>query len=58
MVYEIDEEEEADVRVEIAQMVRSIGKAKSELAAIQHPMANDDRIKTASSEFDEIVVAT
>ena len=58
MVYEIDEEEEADVRVEIAQMVRSIGKTKSELAAIQHPMANDDRIKTASSEFDEIVVAT
>lgn len=57
-VYEIGEEEEADVRVEIAQMVRSIGKTKSELAAIQHPMANDDRIKAASSELDEIVVAT
>jgi chemotaxis protein CheZ len=37
-VYEIDEEVEADVRLEIAQMVRSIGKTKSELAAIQHPM--------------------
>lgn len=56
--YEIDEEEEADVRVEIAQMVRSIGRAKSELAAIKHPMEDDDRIKAASSELDEIVVAT
>lgn len=55
---EIDEEEEADVRVEIAQMVRSIGRTKSELAAIKHPMADDDRIKNASSELDEIVVAT
>ena len=39
-------------------MVRSIGRAKSELAAIQHPMANDDRIKLASGELDEIVIAT
>ena len=57
-VHEIDEEEEADVRIEIAQMVRSIGRTKSELAAIKHPMADDDRIKAASSELDEIVVAT
>ena len=39
-------------------MVRLIGRAKSELAAIQHPIANDDRIKLASSELDEIVTAT
>jgi chemotaxis protein CheZ len=56
--HEIDEEEEADVRIEIAQMVRSIGKTKSELAAIKHPMADDDRIKAASSELDEIVIGT
>ncbi len=55
---EIDEDEEADVRIEIAQMVRSIGRTKSELAAIKHPMADDDRIKAASSELDEIVLAT
>lgn len=58
VVHEIDEEEEADVRVEIAQMVRSIGKTKSELAAIKHPMGDDDRIKAASSELDEIVIGT
>ena len=55
---EITEEEDADVRIEIAQMVRSIGRTKSELAAIKHPMADDDRIKAASSELDEIVLAT
>ena len=56
-VYEIDEEE-ADVRIEIAQMVLLIDKAKSQLAAIQRLMANDDPIKAASSELDEIVTAT
>ena len=56
-VYEIDEEE-ADVRIEIAQMVLLIDKAKSQLAAIQRLMANDDPIKTASSELHEIVTAT
>jgi hypothetical protein len=39
-------------------MVRLIGKTKSQLAAIQHPMANDHSIKAASSELDEIVIAT
>ena len=39
-------------------MVRSIGRTKFELAAIKHSMADDDRIKAASSELDEIVVAT
>ena len=47
-VYEIDEEE-ADVRIEIAQMVLLIDKAKSQLAAIQrigrdcHRDSNRDR---------------
>ena len=57
-IFEIDEEEEADVRLEIFQMVRLIGKTKSLLAAIQHPMTNDDSIQAASSELDEIVIAT
>jgi hypothetical protein len=39
-------------------MVRLIGKTKPQLAAIQHTMANDDPIKAASSELDEIVIAT
>ena len=39
-------------------MVRLIGKTKSQLAAIQHPMTNDDSIQAASSELDEIVIAT
>lgn len=39
-------------------MVRSIRRTKSELASIKHLMADDDRIKAASSELDEIVVAT
>ncbi len=47
-----------DVRVEIAQMVRSIALAKTEIAAIKHPNANPDRISTASSQLDAIVSAT
>ncbi len=47
------------VRVEIAQMVRMIGRAKLEIASIKHPMAEeDDRMKLAASELDAIVVAT
>ncbi len=50
--------DDADIRVEIAQMVRSVAKAKNEIAAIKHPMADDDRVKTASNELDAIVAAT
>ncbi len=50
--------DDADIRVEIAQMVRSVAKAKNEIAAIKHPMAEDDRVKTASNELDAIVAAT
>ncbi len=52
---EIDDQH---LRIEIAQMVRSIGRAKSELASIKHPMAEDDRIKAATNQLDEIVLAT
>ncbi len=51
-------ENDADVRIEIAQMVRSVARAKNEIAAIKHPMADDDRVKTASNELDAIVAAT
>ena len=50
--------DDSDIRIEIAQMVRSVARAKSEIAAIKHPMADDDRVKTASSELDAIVTAT
>ena len=51
--------ESLEVRVEIAQMVRMIGRAKLEIASIKHPMAEeDDRMKWAAGELDAIVVAT
>jgi chemotaxis protein CheZ len=47
------------LRVEIAHMVRAIGRAKAEISSISHPMADDDdQIKVASDELDEIVMAT
>ena len=55
---ETGHDNDSDIRVEIAQMVRSIGRTKTELAAIKHPMAEEDHIRRASSELDEIVVAT
>ncbi|MBT4770344.1 MAG: hypothetical protein HOO00_07470 [Rhodospirillaceae bacterium] len=53
-----DENLAKDVRVEIAQMVRSIGAAKREISQIKHPMSDDDQILRASSELDAIVEAT
>ena len=52
------EDESQDVRREIALMVRHIAQAKSEIASIKHPMAEDDRILAASNELDAIVQAT
>ena len=51
-------EESLAARVEIARMVRTIGKAKMEIASIKHPMSDDDRVQRATSELDEIVLAT
>lgn len=52
-------QESLDARVEIAQMVRMIGKAKLEIASIKNPMAeDDDRMEAAASELDAIVQAT
>jgi len=52
------EDESLAARVEIAQMVRMIGRAKLEIASIKHPGQNDDRMQLAASELDAIVVAT
>lgn len=46
------------VQIEIAQMVKSIARAKAEIAAIKHPAAQDDRLVAASNELDAIVTAT
>lgn len=47
-----------DLRIELAQMVRTIARAKTELAQIRHPQADDDRLGEASGELDAIVKAT
>lgn len=46
------------VQIEIAQLVKSIARAKAEIAAIKHPNAEDDRLMEASNELDAIVTAT
>ncbi|MDW3207380.1 MAG: protein phosphatase CheZ [Alphaproteobacteria bacterium] len=53
-----DKEDIKAVQVEIAQLVKSIAKAKAEIAAIKHPMAEDDRLLAASNELDAIVRST
>ena len=36
-------------------MVRSIGRAKAEIAAIKHPMSAEDQMEQASLQLDTIV---
>src|SRR3546814_6299490 len=47
-----------DVRVEIAQMVRSIGRAKAEIAAIKNPTAETDQMESASHQLEAITATT
>lgn len=54
----LDESAEMDIRVEIAQMVRGIGRAKSEIAAIKHPLASEDQVDIAASQLETIVRTT
>jgi chemotaxis protein CheZ len=49
---------DAVVRTEITQMVRTIGRTKSEIAAINHPMDEDDRLAHATGELDATLAAT
>ncbi|MCR9070422.1 MAG: hypothetical protein NXI18_01785 [Alphaproteobacteria bacterium] len=53
-----DNDMRRDVRVEIAQMVRSIGRAKSEIAAIKNPVMGRDEMEKASLQLEEITKAT
>ncbi|MBT5265358.1 MAG: hypothetical protein HOL85_11030 [Rhodospirillaceae bacterium] len=46
------------LQVEVAQMVRMIGRAKSEIAALKHPMAEEDHVERASMQLETIVKTT
>lgn len=46
------------LRAEMNEMAQIIHHAKAEIAAIKHPLADDDRFLGASSELDAIVNAT
>ena len=54
----VDQEGDQDLRIELAQMVRTIARAKTEIASIKHPKSEDDQMVDATSELDEIVKAT
>jgi chemotaxis protein CheZ len=56
--FETDEAALRDIRIEIARMVREIGRAKSELAALKHPLSADDPVNTANLQLETIVSAT
>ena len=49
-----------DVRLEIAQMVRMIGKTKREISQIRHPSVTEDgdNVTKATNELDSIILAT
>ena len=53
-----DADLDRDLRIELAQMVRTIARTKTELAQIRHPEMQDDRLQDASTELDAIVMAT
>ncbi len=47
-----------DVKVEIAQMVLAISRAKTEIAAIKHPQADEDQLSSVAKQLDAVVDAT
>ena len=47
-----------DVRVEVARMVREIGRAKREIVAIRDPLRPEHRVETASQQLEAIVTTT
>lgn len=53
-----DDAMKRDVRIEIAQMVRSIVRAKAEIAAIKHPEAGTDQMEVASHQLEAITATT
>ncbi len=54
----VDAEADQELRIELAQMVRTIARAKTEIASIKHPKAEDDFMIEASNELDAIVAST
>ena len=56
--FDTDEAALRDIRIEIARMVREIGRAKSELASLKHPLSADDPVNTANLQLETIVSAT
>ena len=58
MPLDADEAALRDIRIEIARMVREIGRAKSELATLKHPMASEDRVQAAHLQLESIVSTT
>lgn len=57
-IHVIGDQDMLDLKIELAQMIRMIARAKREISQIKHPMADDDRVTAASSELDAIVRAT
>ena len=47
-----------DIRQEVACMIKSIGQAKAEIAAIRHPHSEEGRFDKASKQLDAILEAT
>ncbi len=54
----VDAEADQDLRIELAQMVRTIARAKTEIASIKHPKSEDDFMVEASNELDAVVAST
>lgn len=48
----------SEIRRQIAKMAKTIHQAKIEIAAIKHPLAEDDQMLAASNRLDSIVDAT
>lgn len=56
--WEGDEDSLRVVKIEIARMVREIGRAKNELAALKHPLSNEDAVEAANIQLETIVATT
>lgn len=54
----VSDPEIAQVREQISEMAQTIDRTKAEIAAIKHPLAENDPVITASSQLDAIVQAT
>lgn len=53
-----DSHADDEIRQEVACMIKSIGQAKAEIAAIRHPHSEEGRFDKASKQLDAILDAT